>query len=173
MRFKGYPMAVLDDSDKLATESSLPEPSEEEAFEDDQRRRWPWGPFGSAVLILSLLIVFLLGSLFLSGPSVSSPPPSGLGTVLVRLQSCEPVSPGSPTCQERPLVGVEVDLHGAAGAYSGLTDTAGTFSFTVAPGDYTLAGQPQLGRANLSAPASQGIHVDSFGQVSLVLEYGH
>ena len=166
-------MAVLDDSDKLATESSLPEHSEEEGPQDGQRRRWPWGPFGSAVLILSLLIVFLLSSLFLSGPASSSPAPSGLGTVLVRLQSCEPVSPGSPTCQERPLVGVEVDLKSARTSYSGLTDSAGTFGFTVAPGAYTLAGQPQIGRPDLSAPSSQSIHVDSFGQVSLILEYGH
>jgi len=167
-------MAVLDDSDKLAAEPALSEFSEDEESQDKSRRRWPWGPFGSAVLVLSLLIVFLLGSLFLSGPATSSSPaPSGLGTVLVSIQSCEPVSPGSSVCQERPLVGVEVDLHGADGAYSGLTDTAGTISFTVAPGDYTLAGQPQLGRADLHVPSSQGIRVDSFGHVSLILEYGH
>jgi hypothetical protein len=124
--------------------------------------------------ILAFLVVLLVGSLGgCTGPPGASGEavpvsPTGVGiTGQVHAGPTCPVSqPGDPACADRPVSGAVLVVTTAVGAEVARATSAvdGTFSLSLAPGDYILVPQPVSGLMGTAQPIPFRVAGDSAPQ---------
>ena len=128
---------------------------------------------GGAYVVTDALLLATLAVLVVAcgpGPSPIASPVGGIGGIALAGPTCPVERPGDPACAPRPVAGATILIRDASGADVAtiVTDASGRFRVALAPGGYTVVGQPVEGL--MGNPAPVDVEVGE-GDVTIELWY--
>jgi hypothetical protein len=154
-------------------------PTEVGSTPERARRRWlNYTTFFVIIggLITGFAIWLIVTPFDQATPTITLPNAQANASIMITTQSCEVTVPGGTACNELPLEAAPVQLLDAQDGsvlQTGISDSSGTVSFTVVPGNYQVNPSSISGRGDLKPPAAMTIQMTPNGQNQITFEYTH